>query len=154
MSISCDCRVVVGVALSEIYSFEIKDGKRTKYNPDTGKPYQESVKRLHGKFGNSVLPPVVFEKKEYSWTAEARQDWEFIEDEGLDVFLTSWSGGGDPNYVKEHGVVGIRLCSGDSDRNGSALLEDATKAAEKVKNVLAKYGYTGPVLIYSQLTWG
>jgi len=152
MSTSYSSSVIVGAPMKDLYKTEIKTAD--KFDKDTGKPFTVPTQQLHGAFGTTKLPPVFFEKKEYGYRERARHDFDFLEKEGLETHLPSCEGYDDPDYLTEHGIVGISLCSGDSDDNGSTTIDAINKAADKVKKALAKHGYTGEIKVYSQVSWG
>ena len=163
MSTSYYSTVIVGVPLKDIYKAEVKTEEKTKYHEDTGKPYKVKVKRLHATFGNKTLPPVderVRERYTYSDSEEFSQDWDFLEKLGLETHLPSSERYTSPEYVMNHGLVGIaastvssRDLEMDEDQPGLTLAT-LSATADKVKAVLAQFGYTGEIKVYSQLSWG
>ena len=146
MSVDHESRLVVGIEMQEIYDFEIVTEKVTKYNEDTGKPYQIEQKQLCAYFGNSKLSPVRLEKREYR--EYVNQDFQFLKDSGLDVLLPDSSNFGVPDYIRRRGLVGVGL-----DSTGGASLALLTHTADMVKKALSKFGYDGEVKVFSQMVW-
>lgn len=167
MSTSYSSSLIVGIPLKNLYKAEVRTEEKTKYNEDTGKPYSVQVKRLYATFGNKTLPPVEKrnEQERYSryssYRDEFYQDWDFLEKEGLEVHLPSSEGYCDQDYVTKYGIVGVSLHSStsrqlemDEDYAQGTTPEEITDAYIRVKAVIAKFGYTGDIGVFSQLSWG
>lgn len=155
MSTSYDSLLIVGVPMSELYKPSVQKGQKTKYDPDTGKPSQVEIKMLHATFGNKTLPPVAQREKERSWSQdEFYQDFDFLDALDLKVYLPSPEGYTSPEYVAEHGIVGISLACGDNSKNGIVAVVQVTTAIDKVKKALEQFGFTDEPFVCSQLTWG
>lgn len=154
MSTSYWGRIIVGAPMSAIYVHEMREESKTKYNEDTGEPISVKVNRVHARFGNKDLPPIEA-RPTSSWSSrlEAWQEFGFLEELGLNVFLSS-EGYSDQAHLTERGLVGIELCSGDRDQHGITDVDKLLVAVGKVRDVLATFGYSGPVSIFSQLTGG
>ena len=168
MSSSCSSAVIVGAPVKGLYITAVQDAEKTQFDKDTGKPYKVPVKQLIGTFGNKKLPPVEFTTDRLpslfqlagvwlraaapEWREKAHQDFDFLKEEGLQIHLPSSEGFSNADYVAQHGIVGISLCSGSSDYNDSCSLDAIRNAAEKVKKALVKFGYAGEIKVYSQVT--
>jgi hypothetical protein len=157
MSISYWGTVIVGIPLQDIYSYEIKVEKKTRYNQDTGEPYFVNVKKLYGKFGNKELPAIE-EKFSNAFYGGSKSEgfflnWEFLFPSGIGVFHRQCYRG-DPSLILLGGILGIDICNGDKDVGKGVDLIKVSEAFEKMKKFLEPYGLHEKIKLYCQIDAG
>lgn len=147
MSTSYDSRAVIGVRLNAIYHPEARAEPKTKYNEKNGQPCLITVNKLYATFGNITLPTLEYKKRDEYSRERVWLNWDFLEAVGLKMHCHYCED--DVEYLLNHGIVGIQVCDDDS----VVTLDMVLTTFEKVRIALATFGYTGEVLLFSQLDW-
>jgi hypothetical protein len=149
MGLDVSSSVVVGIRASDILRRERYQESITKYNENTGKPYQVHVNK----------------EKYFIFDKEMPADFELHPDN-----LAQYLGYDDPHtigegtyrYPRQEGydaynydkvVIGEQLINGDSHRSQGDLIKEidtdsVAKLTKKVKENFAKHGYKGEVKVY------
>ena len=151
MSLRYNSRIIVGIALKEVYQIEVIDTTKTKYNEDTGKPYETPVKVLRSSFSGIKLPDSEMRNTNGLWRAN-QSIWGYIESQKeLAIYSSNNRYEGDAQYLRDYGILGIEVCCSNEHEYGIVTLECLNLTIEQVKIPLSKLGYDGEVKIYSQL---
>lgn len=74
----CSSILVVGVRLADVYVERKVTEERTKYDPDTGTPYQVKMDVIKRTFLNQPLPDLIPQKVKWYCEDEYRRDWDFF----------------------------------------------------------------------------
>lgn len=113
MSAYFAANVVVGIKVSEIYKEEFISAEVTKYNPDTGVPYQSKiVNKKFFLFGHEIAQPV-----------EPHPDeWKALRIPGLKIYSI---GGCRKDYDYDMFVFGISIAKSE-DMNYGGCIEAIT----------------------------
>lgn len=138
MGASFSSSLIAGVRVGDIYKVENVGSEVTKYNPDTGKPYQTKV----------VTKKHLLCGKEIEAKEDGPPEW-LPKMSGLDVSSTGNSAYEDKTYSEF--VVGVQLGVAGGYRNDSVLgfpAEKIANALAEAKEKLAKLGYNGKVELF------
>jgi hypothetical protein len=135
MGISVSAYLVAGVRLSDLARKVTETSTVTKYNQDTGKPYDTEIVVTKIKIGNKTFDQ------------EAGYPEDLIKwPKGLSFVTTGDIGEGDWDSV----VVGVKVAEADDYEWPAVVVTDEKidEAKEKAKNLLEKVGWTDPVGLY------
>lgn len=128
MSVDYDASLMIGVALDDLYTVKKEKSQVTKYNQDTGKPYQQDV----------------FTER-YFWCGKEVEEiddpYAFVEKLGLDI--TSSGGYSDNKYI-----VGKCLASADPGEIDEVTLSEFQQEFQEVKKKLQEQGYEGAIKLH------
>lgn len=135
MGISVDAYLVAGVRLSDLVQKVRESSSVTKYDPDTGKPYEKAVEVKKVKIGDTTHEQL----DEYP---EGLIKWP----KGLE-FLDSGDIGGRNNW--DNTIVGVKVAEADERDPVKPVDKVVTRdAASKARMLLAKVGFKDEVHLY------
>ncbi len=159
MSATVGVSLMIGVRLSDILRIEEYTEPKTKYNPDTGKPYevQQQKTRL-------FIVDKEIEEPEATYPEEWVKDVLDMDVAGTGDSAEVWKGKGWNQYKWDHFIVGVSLGfqTGSSNKHiisaniQGEKKEDLAPINEAIKEAtekLARVGYAGPIGIHAVLYW-
>jgi hypothetical protein len=156
MSTDYSVRLIVGVPLAEIYSEEVYEDTKAKYNEETGAPYLVTVRKLRRTLFGRELPALEFKKGEYLYSREkVSRDWDDTQLSPLEVFFTNYNSEVESDWVLKNGIVGMEVSELGVELPSCAkfgTVGDVAQAARSVEGVLRAKGWQGKyVSVFSQL---
>jgi hypothetical protein len=154
---------IVGVNLKDVYTYEIKQETKTKYNENTGEPYEVPINRLYGKFLNKELPaisPDFCSSGFRSWSLghSFSQDFSFLKEVDRKISVHVPGGcGNDPEYCLSKGIVGIELITdtlGRQSNKDGVPFSQIEEAFNIMRELLDQYDCKIEVRLFSQADGG
>jgi len=132
----------VGVKLSDLFRIEHRQEEVTKYNPDTGAPYQQKVMKDRFFWCDQEIPEPAGDLEEMVKHLCGLE----LTDTGESARI--WNKKGWERYALDNHVVGRMLASCEGGQTVGSDVGAFEKYLQEVKEKLRKCGYKGQLQIH------